>query len=163
MRGIYDPLGKLRLQFGQPRPIWEWWAVTWNAVGGATEGAGSGAVVRSFQGGPGSHEVTETLLQVSWEYINVTGIMWCVTLKSVAFVGFRMVCFMIITGKLLEYVRNKQTSLFNYFNKWHICLTFQRYGFVNVIFFSLSFLMVLLQWWGMYQWPAGNSQQREPI
>lgn len=36
-------------------------------MGGAAEGAGSGAVVRRFQGGPGSHEVTETLLQVSWE------------------------------------------------------------------------------------------------
>lgn len=36
-------------------------------MGGAAEGAGSGAVVWRFQGGPGSHEVAETLLQVSWE------------------------------------------------------------------------------------------------
>lgn len=36
-------------------------------MGGAAEGAGFGAVVWRFQGGPGSHEVTETVLQVSWE------------------------------------------------------------------------------------------------
>lgn len=70
VRGSDDPLCKLRLQPGQPRPVREQrpaGPVAGRAVGGAAEGAGSGAVVRSFQGGPGSHEVTATLLQVSPE------------------------------------------------------------------------------------------------
>lgn len=65
--GVHDPLCELCLQPGQPRPFRELLPVTWRAVGGAAEGAGSGAVVRRLQGGPGSHEVAEALLQVSWE------------------------------------------------------------------------------------------------
>lgn len=67
MRGVHDPLRELRLQPGQPRPLREQQPVAGRAVGGATEGASSGAVVRRFQGGPGSHEVAEALLQVRRE------------------------------------------------------------------------------------------------
>lgn len=65
VRGVHDSLRKLRLQPGQPRPLREQRPVPGRAVGGAAEGAGSGAVVRRFPGGPGSHAFAETLLQVS--------------------------------------------------------------------------------------------------
>lgn len=66
VRGIHEPLGQLCFESGQPCPVGEQQPVTGHAVGGAAEAPGSGAIVWSFQGRPGSHEVAETLLQVSW-------------------------------------------------------------------------------------------------
>lgn len=65
VRGIHEPLGQLCFKFGQPCPLWEQQPVAGHAVGGAAEAPSSGAIVWSFQGRPGSHEVVETLLQVS--------------------------------------------------------------------------------------------------
>lgn len=71
-------------------------------MGGAAEGAGSGAVVRCFQGRPGSHEVAETLLQVGWEVIKGhLVVLLCNVSRCV--LGFRMVsiCFMILNGNVV--------------------------------------------------------------
>lgn len=65
VRGVHEPLCELCVQSGQPRPVRGRRPVAGHALGGATEAAGSGAAVWSLQGGPGSHEVAETLLQVS--------------------------------------------------------------------------------------------------
>lgn len=63
VRRLHDPLRKLRLQPGQPRPLREQ-PVTGREMGGASEGPGPGAAVWGVQGGPGSHEVAAALLQV---------------------------------------------------------------------------------------------------
>lgn len=108
LRGLHDPLGQLRVQPGQSRAVWEQWPVAGHAVGRAAEAAGPRAVVWCFQGGPGSHEVAEALLQVSMEYYNVMtrslrgrlAVLLCSVSSSL--VGLRMVkvCFIIINGNL---------------------------------------------------------------
>ena len=65
VRRVHDPLTKLRLQPGQPRPVRVQQPITGHALGGATEGTGAGAAVRRVPGGPGSHAIPSTLLQVS--------------------------------------------------------------------------------------------------
>lgn len=66
MRGGHDPVRQFSFQPRQPRPLRGQRPGAGGAVGGAAEGVGPGAVVWRFQGGPGSHEVAEALLQVSW-------------------------------------------------------------------------------------------------
>lgn len=65
VRRVHDPIRQFGVQPRQPRPLRVQRPVAGGAVGGAAEGAGPGAIVWRFSGGPRSHEVAETLLQVS--------------------------------------------------------------------------------------------------
>lgn len=148
VRGVHDPLCKLCLELGQPRPLRERRPVAVHALGGAAEGDGSGAVVWRFQGGPGSHEVAETLLQVSGEckahrevIKGVTMSRYCANVWFV--VGFRTmsVCFMIISWKSVLGTLNN--------NKYYIKIVT---ALINT-FLQMSFIVVVMRllpaasWW----------------